>query len=263
MPWALVLDLPASPAALVRLAELRGRTDLQASLDARRLVVRGDALDAELDRRLRAVPGGRRFDVAADGLIAPGARLPADRLPAGPWRRLEILLELGPVDDAPATSVAPLGLRLVQAAAVPGATDASARGDGLLITTRAAWAAWAATAPAVRLAPLQLLARADADELLVRGAPPPPIPGASWAVDRGVAIPAGLAPSPPLDATTLAALLGLTGRDDGPGDLVLLHPGADGRARAERLDGARFVPATRAGARALAATPAPPPARGP
>lgn len=205
--------------------------------------LRGETLDPDLDRRLRAT-GGARFVVDPDGALrAPGRRLPAGRLPRGPWRPLAALLApTAPAASAPAPA-ARAGLRLVRGGSAP------ADEPGALLVATATLVAWALGAPQVRLAPLEVAARADAGEALVRGRPLPPLPGTRLVVRDGVAVPAGLTLAPALDPPALEALLDLA-----PGDLgVLAGEGDD--PTLERVPAAAFAPLTRALARTLARSP--------
>lgn len=228
MSWALELD-PRDAAAL---GPLRLEPGVEVCLDRDALWVRG-ADRQGVERALACVPARRRYRLDDGRLVPLGARLATGALPPQGWRRLADWLE--PVLGAlglPAERPAPITLRVV-----PDATGAPVAAD-LLITTAPSWRAWAATASALRLAPLRFAASADA-RILVEGAPLPPLPGVRWRVAEGVAVPCGMRWEPPVDAATVAVALGLL-----PGDLGLLHP--DGSC--ERLDAGVFVPATRAAA---------------
>jgi hypothetical protein len=247
--WALRLE-KCEPARLAaRLGPLRLRSGVLTCVDAAGFTwVQGPA-DERLDLVLRSVAGAERFAVGADGALrAPGRRLPPPgvRLPRGPWRPLTSALT--PVAGTTAeVALAPPGrvpLTLERATAPPPGADA----PGALLVRRDRFVAWALAAPQVRLDRLEVAARADRAEVLVRGRPLPPLPGVRFVVDDGVAVPSGLCVRPGLDATTLRALLAL-----GPGDLALLGLGAgkEGPAVVERVEASRFVPASRAVARAL------------
>ncbi|MCO5165758.1 MAG: hypothetical protein M9894_05245 [Planctomycetes bacterium] len=248
--WALRVDGP--PARLVaRLGPLRLASGVAACVDgdpaagalARgdEVVVwlRGEALDPDLDRRLRAT-GGQRFEVAPDGALRPpGRRLPVGRLPAGPWRPLAALLAPAEAVARDAAPGARAPLRLVRDPAAPEAPTA-------LLVAAEALAAWAATASQARLVRLEVARRADAPEALVRGRPLPPLPGARLVVRGGVAVPAGLALAPALDPAALAALFDLA-----PGDLALVSGDVGDAAAVERVAHAAFAPLTRSLARSV------------
>lgn len=247
--WALRLE-PCEPTRLAaRLGPLRLRSGVLTCVDAAGSTWVQGPTDERLDQVLRSVAGAERFTVGADGeLRAPGRRLAPTgvRLPRGPWRPLASVLT--PVATATASAAlappARVPLTLERAPAPPPGADA----PGALLVRRDRFVAWALAAPQVRLDRLEIAARADRAEVLVRGRPLPPLPGVLFVVDDGVAVPAGLCVRPALDATTLRALLDL-----GPGDLALLGLGAGkaGPALVERVEASRFAPASRAVARAL------------
>ena len=76
--------------------------------------------------------------------------------------------------------------------------------------------------------------------VIVRGTPLPPIPGTQWTLDDGIATPAGLTWSPPVDAATLQQVLGLAA-----GEIALLRP--DGTF--DRLAADHWVRASRSAIR--------------
>lgn len=230
--WAVLLPSASALSA----GSLRLRGDVQATQSGDDLWLRGPELSEELDLELRKLPGGRRFRVAADGrLTAVGARIPQGRLPDAGWQPLSDWLAPRPQPAALAGQAARrVGIRLVRAdGEVPVA---------VLVTRADAWAAYATTAPAVRLRPLRVAAAEDG-RVVLWGAPLPPIPGERYAERDGIAVPAGLMWSPPVDAAVLRDLLELQ-----PGDLALFD--ADGSY--EHVAAAEFTRASRSGARATA-----------
>jgi len=215
------------------------RGDVRACEAGDALWLRGDDLSEELDLDLRKLPGARRYTVNADeSVTAVGRQLPADDLPRGPWSALSDWLAPKPQPAALAGQVeARLSLRVERAGTEQPAT--------VLLTTAAAFADYAAVAPAVRLRPLRFAAASDG-RVILWGTPLPPMPGRRYADRDGVAVPCGLGWSPPLEPAVLRMLLGLAA-----GDLALFHEdgsyehvGADAFARAGR-------PAARATAAAL------------
>lgn len=238
--WALRVE-PCDPVRLVRrLGPLRLRAGLEGALaDDGATWVRGaQSPDAALDVLLRAT-GAERYEVDPSGEVrSPGKRLPAGRLPRGPWRPLPALLALE-VQPALAAvdEVARAPLTLVRGAATDDVEP------GALVVERAAFVGWALGAPQRRLAPLDVAVRDPEHEVVVRGRPLPPLPGARFRVDDVVAVPCGLVLSPALDAATLRALLGLE-----PGDLAIFTA-----AGVERVEARWFAPATRSLARSLEA----------
>lgn len=260
--WALRLEASCPARLAGRLGPLRLLPGLEvcADLDAAgggAVWLRGATpleADPGLERLLRA-SGGQRFvvDPATDEVRAPGRRLPAGALPAGPWVALPAFLR--PASGVVASSALPASraaLTLTRGlACAPAAPGPETPEPTALRVARDVFVAWALTAPQVRLAPLEVAARADAPELLVRGRPLPPLPGERLVVTDGVAVAVGLLVRPALDAATLRAALGLE-----RGDLGLLTaqeagPGAASPAVLERVEARWFVPASRAQARAL------------
>ena len=249
--WVLRVDGVDGAGPAARLLALRDRSGVSACLVGDALWIQGPAEDArspgETERALRQ-SGGVRFRLDPEGQLVPdGARLPGpERLPAGPWRPLGELLRLAAPPARAAVPEAPprAPLRLVREERDPG-PDAEA--CGLLVVEVRSFATWAIQAPAVRLAPLRIAARGDAPELLARGAPLPPLPGARFVLDGPLAVPAGLRLEPRVDAATLSALLRLE-----PDDLLLARPGASqDEVALERVPGAAFVAASRGAARDL------------
>ena len=244
VPWAVRLPPSSAPAA----GALRLRTDVRVAEAGDWLWLRGDQMDAALDLELRKIPGARRYTVNPDGSVTEvGRRLPAADLPrGGAWPTLSSWLAPRP-----------------QPAALAGLTPARAplrveRGGGerpadVLVTTAAAFAHYAAGAPAARLRRLRFAAASDG-RAVIMGEPLPPLPGRRYSSDRGVAVPCGFVLSPRLDAAVLRPLLGLSA----DGDLALFHD--DGSY--ERVDALNFARAARGTARAtrdaLAAGGAPP-----
>jgi hypothetical protein len=226
--WAVRLDPAAAPAC----ARLRGLPGVEVLALPNALWVRGRPGHAAADRALWLLPGDR-FTINDRGQLVPwNCLLPVAPAPQGNWQ---------PVADFVALSVSPpalpgmldtrLPLRLVRSAAERPAT--------LLLTTLAAWAAYADTAPAIRLARLTFAADADG-RVLVAGTPPPALPGVPHTLDNGIALPSGLAWQPAVPAKTVAALLALA-----DGETALFA--AD--ATFSRIPPAAWVPATRSAVR--------------
>jgi hypothetical protein len=110
----------------------------------------------------------------------------------------------------------------------------------LLLTTLAAWSAYATSAPAARLRPLRFAVAADGRAIVV-GAPLPPIPGRRFAERDGIAVPCGFAWDPPVEPAVLREVLQLDA-----GDLALL----DESGACEHIESAHFARASRAAVRA-------------
>ena len=230
--WAVCLPREAA-AALGPLRRLPGVTIHETPAD---LWLQGNGLDEALERSLRALPGARRFEVLGDGqLLEAGLRVPHGFLPTGEWQPLaqwlEVRLEAAGLAGRMAEGVA---LRLVRSAAV--------REANVLLTSLRAWADYGGGAAQVRLERWSF-AVSDTGGVAVRGEPLPPLPGQRYVETEGVAVPAGWAWEPAVEAAVLRQLLGLRGSD-----LALLHP--DGSW--DHVRGEHFVRASRSAVRLTA-----------
>ena len=231
-PWAICLG----KADLAAVARLRQMAAIEVCELPEQVWLRGPALDAKLHRRLAAMPGARRFFVLPDGQLQPVAsRLPQNRLPNGPWMPLATRLTLG----LPPASLAGRSEERVPLTLVRSARPAVA---SVLLTHIDRWAAYAITAPRVRLDRWQFAATADG-RVIVRGTPLPPLPGERWVECEGIATPAGWRWSPAVEAAIVRAVFGLQ-----PGDLALWQ--TDGTW--QRVRAADFTAASRAAVRATA-----------
>jgi hypothetical protein len=173
----------------------------------------------------------------ANGQLARrGQRVPVSHAPHGTWRPLAELLPIElPASRLPAdpAAVQPLPLRPVPAH--------RARPADALLTTLRELAAFAASAPLVRLARLQFAADSRGDALVL-GTPLPALPGLPCYREGRLVLPCGYALPPQLDAAAAAAHLGAP-----PRGLVLWH--ADGHHQLAPAEA--ILPCTRA---ALAAS---------
>lgn len=203
--------------------------------------LRGDHADALLWRRLQQLPGAEPFERLADGrIVRPGGRVPAATLPAGPWLPLAQLFALSlPTPALPAVAVAGAPLQLARG----DVDDVWSVGTPALATTVAALRAWSEGAAELRYRGLTFVAAADGLAFVV-GAPPPPVPGDSFVVVAGVALPAGHVLVPPCAPALVRAHLGLA-----EGDIAWFQP--DGRCRV--LPATAFVAMSRAALRGTAA----------
>ncbi len=198
------------------------------------LWLRGEGLDETLEQALRRLPGAERYDVLADGgLRAIGHRVPRGRLPEGEWMAVRAWARLE-----------------VQAGALAGRLERSAtlrivradrmREANVLVLPWSVWAPWAIGAPAARLRPLDFAAARDG-RTVVRGGPLPPLPGARWVEQSGMAVPCGYEWQPAVEPAVLAAWLGVSA-----GDLALLDTGGS----VEVIPASGFVQARRSAVRA-------------
>ena len=186
---------------------------------------------------LAALPGAALFDVAPDGLATPaGARVPAARLPDGPWLKLsDVVSVAAPAASLPGRPAGKIPLRLVRSDRV--------REANLIVCAPEAWRDFALATSAVRLRPLKFAL--SASHALVWGRPLPAIAGTQYVEEQGLATPSGLALAPLADPEILRPLLGLA-----TGDLALFHEQAPGMGVTwEVIVGGLFVPAARSAVR--------------
>ena len=214
-PWAVRLPRGDAPAVA---AALRLRADVRAAVDAHGggggggggdLWLRGDAMDDALDRVIRQLAPAARFSVSTAGsgeeLIPHGNVLPVGRLSGAlRWVPLHELFAVG----RPAAAMPGQKPSAVRIAIVRSGTE---RPASMLRTSLATWAAYADTAPNVRLRALRFAAT-DGD-VLIAGAPLPPLPGVRFWVEHDIAVPSGWTWSPAVDAATLRRALSLREHD--------------------------------------------------
>ena len=246
--WA--IQIPACDATAT--ARVRHLPGIEVCALADVVWLRGDDVDDDIDdesrhdesrhdeqqRLLRTLPAAGTYAVLDDGQLLPrGARVPAGRLPQGPWEPLRDWLQ---VELAPAALPARVPQR------VPLTLVRSSRdGDAdLLRVDLALWRDYGGTAPQVRLNHWSFAVDAQ-QRVLVRGRPLPPLPGERFVSDAGVAVPAGWSWQPALDARAIREVLGLA-----TDELALVR--ADGAW--ERLHETDFVQATRSAIRQTAAS---------
>ncbi len=197
--------------------------------------VRGIALeDQELTRAIAAIPCLARYDLDPNGRLFPiGARTPVARLPQGDWQPISTFIRpFLPGSSLPGDLPAPSEVRLLPCDE-PQETSA-------LLASLDDWSRFAATAPAVRLAPLQF-AVDDRKQVLILGAPLPPIPGQEFVQHQQLLLPAGYALPSSYHLGILPETLHLA-----PGDYALFQADASW----ERVPGEAFVPASRSAVRA-------------
>jgi len=232
LAWALVL--PATHTAA--LARLRLSEGVEIAAEGDRLWLRGRSCPPELAALLVALPTERRYEwLDGDTLRPLGSRLVTARLPAIAWQTLRLWLPVAlPSPVRAALSVPRAALRLV-ATTQTGAVNAR-------LTRAEPWARWAEEAPQVRLKPLRFAAD-QSGRVLVLGSPPPSVPGRPLVECEGVLVPAGCAWTPAVSPRVVRHAFGA-----GPGTLLWWDE-TGGQLLGQEL----FVPASRAGARAVAA----------
>lgn len=198
--------------------------------------VRGTKLDESLAGLLRRHPHARRHWILDDNqLISPGKLVPDGYLPEGPWLSLRDWLTVRlPRTLFAAHLETQLQVRLVR--------SSDAQEASVLMTDVRRWHQYGCEAPEVRLDRWFFAAAADG-RVLVRGVPLPPLPGERFVVEGGIAVAAGWAWSPLVQAENLRELLGIQEED-----LAILH--TDGTW--EHVPSGQFVRATRSAIRATA-----------
>jgi hypothetical protein len=198
-----------------------------------RVWLRAIHMEAEHEDAVRRLPGAERYTILDDGQLVPAAgRVPCGHLPSGPWQPLAdwLRVELPVCDDALAL-VAQHSIRLVR--------SVTEREPTWLRTSLAAWTAYAVTAPLVRLAKWTFVADRRGD-VLIRGAPLPPLPGMRLVERDGIVVPVGWEWTPALAPDVLRQVFSL-----GKGDALLWTP--DGES--ERIRADDHVQASRSAAR--------------
>ena len=202
------------------------------------LWLRGPVAAGPLPLALRQLPARAAYQADAQGRLFPqGARTPTGRLPALGWQPLAEFLPLEmPTAALPGQPPAPLPVQLVPARQL--------RPGTALLTTLAAWVAYAETAPMARLAALRFTASERGQVLLV-GTPLPPLPGQEYWQTESLLLPAGRELALPLAARLLTDKLALAGTS------LLLF---DEAGHYEVLALSDLHPATRAAVRLTAAT---------
>jgi len=234
-PWAAFAPR-ASADAIARLPRLSGLAICEVDDE---LWLRGKSLDESLERQLALIPGGRQFELLADGQLIPrGKTVPRGRLPEGHWALLADWLDgvlslpkIVHVPDRPERIQQTIPLRLVRCGV--------ARESALLETSLAAFSAYIATAPQWRIDRWSFAASSDG-VALVRGTPLPTLSGVQWAVDQGLFVPAGYCWEPDVESEVVRQSLKLE-----PGDTALLRP--DGTW--ERIAADSWVRCTRSAVR--------------
>jgi len=232
VPWAVSLpSVTANPAVALRLVP-----GIEVHQGADRFWLRGPWCDESLDMRLRSLPDALRFDVLPDGRLRPwNSRLPAGRIPDGPWQAIR---EWFPV-ELPVARLVGRGPRRITVSLVPSSRFQPAN---LMVTNAADWISFATMAPKLRLDRLTFAASGDG-RIVIRGEPLPPLRGQRYQEVSRIAIPCGWERPAGIDPATVRQALDLDSSD-----LALFST----TGTWERIAGDEFVRATRSAARRLA-----------
>ena len=203
--------------------------------------LRGSSEETTTASQLRLVPAIARYHVNADNLATPlGNRVPELRLPEPDSPRWANLARWWQLHAQPAALEGELPGR-VNLRIVPAPSERPASG---ILTDTESWQDFASTFPAHRLARLRFAADIGG-RVFVIGTPIPPLRGEHFSIEHGIALPAGCAIDPPIDAPSVARLLSLP-----PGAIALFSRDSD--ARYQRIDAAQFTQGTRSAARLTA-----------
>ncbi|MGI4867421.1 MAG: hypothetical protein ACRYFZ_26110 [Janthinobacterium lividum] len=223
---------------LAALGAVRAVPNLQVAAEGGQLWLRGLPATGELPLAVRALPAIAAYTLDAQNRLFPTGQLtPTGRLPALTWQPIREFLPLEiPTAALPAQAAPAYRVQLVP--------SARAAGGAALLTTLAAWLAYAETAPEIRLRGLRFAVSAEARVLLL-GTPLPPLAGQEHWLTEGLLLPAGFDFEAPFLAPLLARQLNAAGED-----LVLFA--ADGSW--ERVPQAHLLPVTRGAVRRTAAS---------
>lgn len=180
------------------------------------------------------LPAQARYSLDNTGRLIPvGKQLPVARLPEGSWQPLADFLRVRP----PAAALPALHLAPIAWTPIP---SEEMRAPGLIVLPMATFARWALETISARLRGLHFAAD-ETGRVCVRGPLLPPLPGETWCLENGVAVPAGWALPTGITSALVAQSLRLMN-----GEMALLHP--DGTS--ERLPSEAFLPVTRNAVRA-------------
>ncbi len=205
-PFAIRWPLHCGP----QLGRLIGVPGLRMGIVCDEIWVRGDSLDDTLEPLLYRIDEGQFYWIDADGvqLRERASRIPTVRLPQLDWKPLALWFDVelpdagwprGRGDDSQRAT-----LHLVP--------SDEWREPSLLVTTSAAWAEYAQTAPQIRLARWRF-AVSDASEVIVQGEPLPPLPGERFQVLANIAVPVGWSWHPAVDAATVRQVFRVAAED--------------------------------------------------
>lgn len=191
----------------------------------------------ELLQTLHVATGAEVFQVTDDGQVIPvGRRVPTGILPTGPWKPLrELLPVILPRAGFAAQRPPKAQLRLIR-------TD-KAQEPAALVLELSTWVKFVTVTPAIRLSRWEFAVSAQ-EQVLVRGAPLPAVPGAFYYDCDGILLPVGFRWEPAIPARSVQRMMGLA-----EGDLAIWQ---GSNCAWQRLPGDKFVPALRANVRQTA-----------
>lgn len=218
------------------LGPLRHWPGIEVAEASPRVWLRAGHLEAGQWEQVRRLPDADRYTVVdGDVLVRAGGRVPCGQLPPGPWHPLARWLAVTtPAADVPVSLPRGHALRLVR--------SLIERDSTWLEVSLATWTAYAVIAPQVRLARWTFAADRRG-QVVIRGAPLPPLPGDRFVDHDGIAVPEGWTWTPHVPPDVLRAAFAL-----GEGDTLLWTL----RRGCERIAADDWVRATRSAARLTA-----------
>ena len=226
----MIIVLPLAQVA--SLGSIRTWPELRVALSGEEIWVRGIPWDST-DIRLRKLPVLHTYLADfQERLFLPGKQTPHDILKRMTWESLPSFLKVElPVSALPGKTrqTFTVGLAATVQTAAPAA----------IITHLAHWKAYADTAPLIRLQELSF-AVCTSEEVLIIGAPVPPLPGKAFVVRNNLLLPAGYDFDPPAAGAFIAEKFAAD-----KAAMILFHP--DGQW--ERIPMNCFVQATRSAIR--------------
>ncbi len=222
-------------------AGLRRYSELRAAFSAGFVWVRGPLLNDDVPehirQELRKIPHAQLYRVEAGNLRPENQHLHYGAEPSLDWVAID---EAFTVALPPTALPGTLGQTISEKVALNLVRSGVEMQANLLVTSQDLWLDYIRSCPAVRLVRLTFSHDATTEQVMVRGTPLPPLPGARYHQSNGVALPCGMGWQLPVDATTVRQLVAA-----GAGDLVLFA--AD--ASYELVPARCFVTASRSAVR--------------
>lgn len=229
------------------LSPLRLSSDVEALAFGDDVFVRGVCESETIPPVVRTLPGTLYIALPDDQLIEYQCQTPTARIPIGHWVPLQQWLDVElPVAALEANPPAPISLDMRRSTQFCGESN-------LLLAHADVWLQYAELAPDTRLRQLRFTCKLPPQpqdsvvteplrpqQVLIHGAPLPPIVGERWVEQHGVAAPSGWTWTPAIDSDVLQNAFRLE-----PGDVLLLFP--DGSS--QRINRDQWSPAHRSAVR--------------
>ena len=221
-----------SAAHVASLGNIRTFPGLLAARENENIWVRGIPTGSP-DPRITQLPAAQTFFMdEQERLFEPGTLTPTAVLPSLEWQPLLSFIRVTlPVSALPGVMEKPQRVKLARHSHMVESTA--------LLTTLELWEEYAINAPLVRLQHLYF-AVSENYEVLIVGAPMPPLPGKAYTLKNNILLPVGYDFDPPVIAELVTAALNALNDS-----LLLFH--LSGEWEKIRLD--YFVPATRSAVR--------------